>query len=268
MLFRSQILDMSETLNDASLSKASMFRKAVATLVLFAALIAIVTSIRFQYDAPRPSLFVIKAGDDGSNITVHTILPIKTGQMTLAHYVEHLAWLPNIGKGARPEDRDTNAWPGNLSVGYWLSGPVTDLPAMLQQLSTVFRPISLPRDYAEQERDIIMREYDLRMVKNWDAQADQELRAFLYQGNAISNSAIGTPETIKALSYDDAKALHAASLRSEKPFIPINCAALPETLIESELFGYEPGTFTGSSAKGKKGLIREADGGKIGRAHV
>ena len=60
-----------------------------------------------------------------------------------------------------------------------------------------------------------------------------------------------------------AKALHASSLRSEKPFIPINCAALPETLIESELFGYEPGTFTGSSAKGKKGLIREADGGTL-----
>ena len=47
------------------------------------------------------------------------------------------------------------------------------------------------------------------------------------------------------------------------PFVPVNCAALPENLIESELFGYESGSFTGALAKGKKGLIREAHGGTL-----
>ncbi len=48
--------------------------------------------------------------------------------------------------------------------------------------------------------------------------------------------------------------------RADKPFVPINCAALPETMIESELFGYEPGAFTGAT-KRKPGLIEVADGG-------
>ncbi|CAH1659607.1 sigma-54-dependent Fis family transcriptional regulator [Chelatococcus asaccharovorans] len=60
-----------------------------------------------------------------------------------------------------------------------------------------------------------------------------------------------------------AKAIHASSGRVGKPFIAVNCAALPETLIEGELFGYEPGAFTGAAAKGKKGLVIEADGGTL-----
>ena len=60
-----------------------------------------------------------------------------------------------------------------------------------------------------------------------------------------------------------AKALHRSSVRAGKPFIAVNCAALPEALIESELFGYEPGSFTGATARGKKGLILEADGGTL-----
>ncbi|WP_448203934.1 sigma-54-dependent Fis family transcriptional regulator [Azospirillum sp. sgz302134] len=60
-----------------------------------------------------------------------------------------------------------------------------------------------------------------------------------------------------------AKALHRASVRAGKPFVAVNCAALPEALIESELFGYEPGSFTGATSRGKKGLILEADGGTL-----
>ncbi|MDE2601947.1 MAG: sigma-54-dependent Fis family transcriptional regulator [Bradyrhizobium sp.] len=59
------------------------------------------------------------------------------------------------------------------------------------------------------------------------------------------------------------KALHSVSARAGKPFVAVNCAALPESLIESELFGHEPGAFTGASAKGKKGLVLEADGGTL-----
>ncbi len=60
-----------------------------------------------------------------------------------------------------------------------------------------------------------------------------------------------------------AKAIHQSSGRSQGPFVPVNCAALPESLIESELFGYESGSFTGASSKGKKGLIREAHQGTL-----
>ena len=59
-----------------------------------------------------------------------------------------------------------------------------------------------------------------------------------------------------------AKAIHYASRRSTGPFVAINCAALPPTLIESELFGYEKGAFTDAKAR-KQGLFEQAEGGTI-----
>jgi len=57
--------------------------------------------------------------------------------------------------------------------------------------------------------------------------------------------------------------IHQCSKRFEKPFIVVNCGAIPENLIESELFGYEPGAFTGAKKSGKKGLFEVAQGGTI-----
>lgn len=60
-----------------------------------------------------------------------------------------------------------------------------------------------------------------------------------------------------------ARALHQASSRKEAPFLTINCAALPEHLLESELFGYESGAFTGAAKGGKPGLFELAHGGTV-----
>jgi len=60
-----------------------------------------------------------------------------------------------------------------------------------------------------------------------------------------------------------AQSIHNYSLRRDKPFVAINCAALPESLLESELFGYERGAFTGSRREGKLGLIEQANGGTL-----
>ncbi len=60
-----------------------------------------------------------------------------------------------------------------------------------------------------------------------------------------------------------AHALHIASSRHNKPFVAVNCASLPESLIESELFGYRPGAFTGASREGNRGKIVQADGGTL-----
>ena len=57
-----------------------------------------------------------------------------------------------------------------------------------------------------------------------------------------------------------ARSIHANGNRQGKPFVPINCGALPENLVESEIFGYEKGAFTGA-AKSRPGLLEEADGG-------
>jgi PAS domain S-box-containing protein len=60
-----------------------------------------------------------------------------------------------------------------------------------------------------------------------------------------------------------AKFLHQMSPRAKKPFIPINCPAVPENLFEAELFGYEKGAFTGALKQGKAGLIELAKGGTL-----
>lgn len=60
-----------------------------------------------------------------------------------------------------------------------------------------------------------------------------------------------------------AKAVHEESIRKNKPFVAINCAAIPENLLESELFGYVKGAFTGANTNGKKGLIEAADKGTL-----
>lgn len=60
-----------------------------------------------------------------------------------------------------------------------------------------------------------------------------------------------------------AQAIHAASARHERNFVAVNCAAIPHELMESELFGYEAGAFTGAKASGKQGQFELADGGTI-----
>jgi len=59
-----------------------------------------------------------------------------------------------------------------------------------------------------------------------------------------------------------ARYIHAMSPRAERPFVPVNCAALPETMLEAMLFGHQKGSFTGAGASGE-GLFRAADGGTL-----
>jgi transcriptional regulator of acetoin/glycerol metabolism len=75
--------------------------------------------------------------------------------------------------------------------------------------------------------------------------------------NIIIGGETGTGKEVMA------KALHDSSQRASKSFIAVNCAAIPESLIESELFGHKAGAFTGASSKGNKGLIMQSCGGTL-----
>ena len=91
------------------------------------------------------------------------------------------------------------------------------------------------------------------------------LQAVKAQGAAVAKS----PSTVLITGESGtgkelfARAIHNASLRNQSPFLPVNCGAIPDSLLESELFGYEDGSFTGAKRGGKPGLLELAQGGTV-----
>lgn len=100
-------------------------------------------------------------------------------------------------------------------------------------------------------RDIIAVSDELRKI------VEIAKKFSLAQSNVLITGETGTGKEIFAHS------IHAASGRMDQPFVAINCATLPDTLLESELFGYEPGAFSGASREGKAGLFELANHGTL-----
>lgn len=94
---------------------------------------------------------------------------------------------------------------------------------------------------------------------------DEKVAFVVERARRVMNS--GIPLLIEGESGSGkewvARSLHDHGPRSSKAFVAVNCAAIPDTLIESELFGYEEGAFTGARKRGSMGRIREADGGTL-----
>ncbi|MET0288234.1 MAG: sigma-54-dependent Fis family transcriptional regulator [Pseudoxanthomonas sp.] len=129
---------------------------------------------------------------------------------------------------------------------------------------SMIAPKAAPRlhvaEHAEAQRDPSKASV-LSRLSGGDARMDQLLdRAARLVDKPVSIFLQGETGTGKEVL---ARALHDASRRADKPFVAVNCAAIPESLIESELFGYAPGTFTGARAKGMKGLIQRSSGGTL-----
>ncbi len=94
---------------------------------------------------------------------------------------------------------------------------------------------------------------------------DARLKSHLDTGTRVL--ARGTPVLLRGETGSGkevlARAIHAASPRAAGPFVAVNCASLPEQLIEAELFGYRAGAFTGAERGGRRGRIAQADGGTL-----
>lgn len=100
-------------------------------------------------------------------------------------------------------------------------------------------------------KDIIGNSNELEKVKNIIKMISKSNSTVLLRGESGSGKEVF------------AKSIHSLSDRKDKSLITVNCAALPDNLLESELFGYEEGSFTGALKGGREGLFKQADGGTI-----
>lgn len=141
--------------------------------------------------------------------------------------------------------------------------------------------VSFLRDAADYTN--LKKQYDVleNRLRNYSAELQELREQKLGSGNIIAKSALYKrciSLALKVANVDTnlmitgesgvgksliAREIHRKSNRNDGPFIEINCGAIPETLLESELFGYEKGAFTGAHRDGKVGLIEMADSGTL-----
>ena len=125
--------------------------------------------------------------------------------------------------------------------------------------ATLIEPPRRPPTTAQRRRDASLAPLEV-LADDDPSMRDTLTRAARLRNEPINILVVGETGTGKERM---ARALHESSRRRDQPFVAINCAAMPESLIESELFGHEPGSFTGARSKGMKGLIAQADGGTL-----
>lgn len=136
---------------------------------------------------------------------------------------------------------------------------MTELSALRRQID---QTIERTEKYKEKLADLFMLELERNEVIAESGKMRQILQMALKLSRIDASNILilGESGTGKGLL---AKLIHKNSTRHKNPFVEINCAALPENLLEAELFGYEKGAFTGASDKGKIGLVELAQGGTL-----
>lgn len=124
------------------------------------------------------------------------------------------------------------------------------IPDIIRRAGERLEKVSVEFDYPSQFNDIIFQSPQMRET------VEQAQIIALHSAPALIEGESGTGKELFA------RAMHRASPRIDKPFVPVNCGAIPAELIESELFGHIRGAFTDAKAD-KKGFFREAEGGTI-----
>ena len=132
-----------------------------------------------------------------------------------------------------------------------------------------FHKVLAQRDRAVRMLNVLEKEINLNFNENerlpeiiGKSKCIENLRTFSYAASQTTSNVLLLGESGTGKSHV-ALAIHRASDRSEYPFVHVNCSSLPQALLESELFGYERGAFTGAKNEGKIGLFQKADGGTI-----
>ncbi|RQO63485.1 sigma-54-dependent Fis family transcriptional regulator [Paucibacter sp. KBW04] len=173
----------------------------------------------------------------------------------------------------KPDQQEAGAFDGAAAGGLnsdsgpvrsWLPGAEACEPGSVEQgvgMERSARKLGAPPALAAQPGEPGHKLSGLQYLRTGDAQVDtlvQKIQRILDRD--IPLLILGETGTGKELL---ARAVHVDSKRARQPFVAVNCASIPESLIEAELFGYEDGAFTGARRKGATGRIVQANGGTL-----
>jgi DNA-binding NtrC family response regulator len=199
-------------------------------------------------------LDVMMPGMDGFE-TCQTIkaMPIATDE-----------FLPIILLTAK-DDKESKVRGLDIGADDYVTKPF-DIDELVARIRAMLRIRGLQKELSEKDREVKRLNTELKGQYKFEnivgaSETMQEIFEKMTGAARITSPVIITGEsgTGKELV---ARGIHYASSRADKPFIPVNCAALPADLIESELFGHKKGSFTGAM-KDSTGLFKAADGGTI-----
>jgi len=134
-----------------------------------------------------------------------------------------------------------------------------DVDELLHHIGRLESTRTMRRELTEARRALLLRSPSNRLIGQSALMMKLQSRIEMIAPSEAPTLLMGESGTGKELV---ARLLHERSPRASKPFVAVNCAAFPETLIEAELFGYERGAFTGAVKK-REGRFRAADGGTL-----
>lgn len=139
-----------------------------------------------------------------------------------------------------------------------------DITEALRMTSQLEEADALIRQYSQEIRNLKLGRTGANSIEpiTWKSPVYLSILDLVDKMSVVDTTVLITGETGVGKTVL-AKRIHELSDRHDKPFVHINCSAIAESLIESELFGYRKGAFTGASTSGKIGLIKAADGGTL-----
>lgn len=150
---------------------------------------------------------------------------------------------------------------GNQFIGAMTQCIFKDISELREMASKLDLLETKVQKYKRASSDLLTPKYNIDDIKGI-SESITRLKSMALVYAATENTILVTGETGTGKELF-AHSIHHASTRSEGPFVCINCASIPDELLESELFGYAYGAFTGAQKKGKTGKIELADGGTL-----
>jgi DNA-binding NtrC family response regulator len=225
-----------------------------ATKVLSAILSEAGFDVREAWDVDNAICAVLS--EDVDVVVTDMKMPGRDGNQLFEYMMENRPSIPVIFLTAYGTIESAVQAMTRGAFNYFIKPP--DYPKLIGTLARAVEQRRLKREI-DVLRSRVSDDCDLRIVGHSAEMIDVLKTISAVKDSESSVLITGETGTGKELV---AKALHYSSVRKEKPFIAVNCAAIPRELMESELFGYEKGAFTGAASR-KIGRFEEASGGTV-----